>query len=65
MKFKAVKKEGEVITEGQVYYGSIIWKYETKKNVQPATSQDLKIVVYNDTGHWSAYSPSTFEPVRE
>jgi hypothetical protein len=62
MKFKAVRTVGSNITEGKVYHGSIILRSEVRENMRPAQSHDLKIVVYNDQGRWSEYSPSYFEP---
>jgi len=65
MKFIAKKDVSDKITEGEVYHGSLIWKFELRSNVQPPSTQELKIVVFNNLGKWSEYSPSTFAPYED
>lgn len=64
MKFIAKKSISNKITEGKIYFGNLVWKFEAARNGSSATSE-LKIVVYNDAETWSAYSPSYFEPHEE
>lgn len=65
MKFVAKVNIGDKITEGQVYYGNLIWKIEINSSSSPSSRQELKIVVYNNHGRWSDYSPSKFEPFED
>lgn len=65
MKFIAKVDIGDKITAGEVYYGNLIWKLEIRQNASPSSTQDLKIVVYNNQGRWGDYSPSKFEPFEE
>lgn len=58
MKFRAIDNASG-ITTGHIYYGQIIWKVDGKGQNE---RKELKIVVYNDNGRWSVYSPSKFEP---
>lgn len=62
MKFVAKKSISDKITEGKIYVGNLIWKFEAGNG---SGTSELKIVVYNDLEKWSAYSPSYFEPREE
>jgi hypothetical protein len=64
MKFKATKSTSS-ITEGSEYHGSIVLESEVSINKSPNTSSKVKIVIFNDKGSWSSYSPSYFEPCEE
>lgn len=63
MQFLA-KQSAIGITQGQVYYGSIIYDPENQGLASAMMRTNFKIVVYNDNGHWTSYMPFTFEPVR-